>query len=109
MKTIIYGASDDLIEIDGAVSEEVNKIDAKNIPIVCSDGTKAKITYNGTWDIEVIEAGKLYNIVERGSEEETPHKNDDCKDVPGYSDALILDAGIEWVKIGRKTFRAAGV
>lgn len=106
MKTIIYGASDDLIEIEGNISEEVNKIDAKNFPIECSDGTKAKITYSGTWDIEVIESGKLYEKIVRGNESEKPHEGAELQSVPGYSDALIMMDGIEWVKIGRRTFKA---
>lgn len=106
-KTIIYGASDDLIEIDGAVSEEVNHYSERECKITCSDGTIAKIQYNGNWGLHVISVGTLFEKIVNGNPAEDPHTDDDCKNVPGYSDALVLKPGIEWVKIKGKTYKSA--
>jgi hypothetical protein len=51
MKTKIYGASDDLIEIEGAINDEVGHYDATRLLIKASDGTIARITYDGEWKI----------------------------------------------------------
>lgn len=108
MKTKIYGASDDLIEIEGAVEEEANHIDAKNILIKASDGTQAKISYddNGEWKIRVEVEGSKYLGLVHSVGDDAKHIFDDAIGCTSYSDVLILDEGIEWVKVARKTFKA---
>lgn len=39
MSTKLYGASDDLIELDGDLSEEINPTDDDWTPLTFSDGT----------------------------------------------------------------------
>jgi len=106
MKTKIYGASDDLIEIEGEVSDEIGCYNDTKKNIVCSDGTRVKIDYDGNWGITVIETGSLFDKIVLGSPAEEPHTDPDAKDCSAYSDVLILKEGIEWVRIGRKIFHA---
>lgn len=108
MKTRIYGASDDLIEIDGAISDEVNVYlkDGEKVKISASDGTNATIEYddNGEWKIEVLDAGNKCQkkIVSVGDEAQ---HGGEAKGTTSYSDVLIFEDGIEWIKIGKKTFK----
>lgn len=109
-KTIISGASDDLIDISGAIEDEIQSYEGKQT-IRCSDGTKATIEYGseGTWDIDVKIKGELFDKYVSGSPfDDTPHTDDDCEHVSYYSDALILKPGITWIKIGRTDFWADG-
>lgn len=104
MKTRIYGASDDLIEIDGAIYEEAGCYGHKKpIPIEASDGTKGSIYYNGVWEIYLSHEGFKY--LDLISNTEDDEHTGDASGCPSYSDVLILDDGIEWVKIGNKTFK----
>lgn len=105
MKTKIYGASDDLIEIEGAINDEVSCYDATRVIIKASDGTQARITYNGEWKISVeVEGSKYFNLIHSVGDD-TIHTIGDAVYCTSYSDVLVFDEGIEWVKIGRKTFK----
>lgn len=106
MKTTISGASDDLIEISGAISEEHDYYGV-NQTIVASDGTKATIKFDGEWKIKLILVGKKYlGIINSvGHEQAEGHTNPLSKDCCAYSDVLVLDKGIEWVKLGGKTYK----
>lgn len=104
-KTLVYGASDDLIEVDGAMSEEWNVYDAKNIKITCSDGTVARIGYDGNWHITVKETGPMFDKIVNGNPAEDPHTDEDCKRCSAYSDVLVMKAGLEWVRIKGKTVK----
>lgn len=107
MITKIYGASDDLIEIDGAISDEVGCYDHKKpIPISASDGTEATIFYDGEWKINVRFAGDKFIETIDSVGDDGKHEGN-AKDCTPYSDVLILDEGIEWVKIRNKTFKAS--
>ena len=101
----IYGASDDLIEIDGAISDEIGCYNATNKTITCADGTKAKITYDGEWKITVKEKGPKFMKIITGNPAEDPHTDPDAKGCPPYSDVLIMMDTLAWVKIGGKTFK----
>lgn len=110
MKTIIYGASDDLIEIDGEVYGEVENysVTKKWTSFLCSDGTKGKIKFNGNWEITINNFGWLFDQVIFDGEIRSFHNHELCikYNVPTYSYCLILNDGIEWVKIGNKKFKA---
>ena len=84
----IYGASDDLIEIEGDIREEFNGDDGL---IVCSDGTVLSIHYGkqdlGIWDIQVVREGELFTDIQRCNDEEADR----------FSDTVTLEEGIEWV------------
>lgn len=109
MKTTkIYGASDDLIEIEGEVNDEANVYlkDDEQLPFSASDGTNGFIIYDedGQWRINVLDAGKLCinKIAAVGDDAEHAGDAFGCS---SYSDVLILGEGIEWVKIGKNKFK----
>jgi len=95
MKTKIYGASDDLIEIEGAINEEADHYDATNLPIRCSDGTFAKITYDGEWKINVLVEGDKFLGKIDSVGDDAKHVFPDAEGCTSYSDVLVLDEGIE--------------
>lgn len=105
MRTKIYGCSDDLIEMEGGISDESNHYDATRVIIKASDGTKARITYNGEWKISVEVEGEKYLGLIHSVGDDGRHIMPDAIGCTPYSDVLVLDEGIEWVKIGRKTFK----
>jgi hypothetical protein len=94
----IYGASDDLIEVEGDISEEFQyAYDAEGDLIATSDGWVFRIYYDrdGVWRIVPLIKGKsrLTHIV-------APIDDNDC-----YSDAVHLfdeelDEPIAWVVHG---------
>lgn len=109
MKTIIHGESDDLIEIIGDWQEEFNipySINKTKTTINCSDGTKAKIEYDGNWHITIIEKGSLFEKIVLGNPAEDPHEDIDCiYEVPGYSDAIVFKESLEWVLLKGKKIK----
>ena len=96
MKTIkIYGASDDLIEIEGDISEEFGHYsDDEPFYLAFSDGTAFTINYGpeGIWRI---------NRLTSGSAEYSKHEGTDSDN--DYSDIVTLKGDIKWA-IGGKNF-----
>lgn len=91
MTTTVYGASDDLVEIDGDISEEFSSFDDdRGVLLVFSDKTKLRATYGneGIWRIKVERAGPLLLHVDP-CEEETKH---------GHSDVAYFLSGLTAVK-----------
>ena len=105
MQTKIYGASDDLIEIEGAINDEADHYDATNLPFTASDGTKAKITYNGDWKFEVTVKGDKFLKLIPSVGDDNEHTEQEALGCTSYSDVLVLDEGIEWVMINRKKYK----
>lgn len=105
MKTKIYGASDDLIELEGPVSDEIDcyKEASDGLSIKCSDNTKARIEYDGEWKIEIEEEGMLFDKIVP-SNDEISHQDEDAKDCTSYSDVLVLKEGVTWIDIAGKRF-----
>jgi len=102
--TKIYGASDDLIEIEGAINDEANCYDdVKSISV--SDGTKGKIWYNndGNWQISISKTGTNYlgTIPAVGDDKE--HTDKDAVGCSSYSDVGVW-FDIDWIKIGRRAY-----
>lgn len=106
MKTKIYGASDDLIEIEGAVNDEIGCYFKARKTILCSDNTKATIAYDGEWKINVLVEGEKYLGKINSVGDDAKHIFPDAEGLTSYSDVLVLGEGIEWVKISGKTFKA---
>jgi len=103
---IIYGSSDDLIEIDGLFCDEHNCYGhEKPINIRASDGTKATIFYDGEWKIDVKEQGDKFQQLIKAVGEDNSHA-EPFKLCSSYSDILVLNEGVEWIKIGTKTYKA---
>ena len=101
MATEIYGASDDLIEVDGDQRGEVNFYgDDKAALVVCSDGTVFTIKYGkaklGIWDIDIIRIGDLFERVEECHDE----------DARRYSDTVYFKDGLLWVHVATEWERA---
>jgi len=97
-KTIVlYGSSDDLFEMEGALHEEWSLFGREHGRIGCSDGTLIERKYEGNWRLSIKHAGPgfLSHIPAVGDQREhdQPYKN--CT---SYSDLVILDAEkVSWV------------
>ncbi len=99
MATRIFGASDDLIELEGDVKGEVSAFgtdDADHgVLVVCSDGTVTEVKYgkNGKaiWEIKVLEKGQLFDRIEPGTDE----------DADPYSDQVFLREGLKWAYVAK--------
>jgi len=96
--TIIYGASDDLIEIEGEIEEEIDCWNKPNgMLLYCSDGTLLNMKYEKSyWKIRLLKEGKLFNKIEYFDGNHEKH-----------SDVAYLNQGIkfiyfskDWGKIG---------
>lgn len=87
----IYGASDDLIEIEGDIREEFGPPDGP-VLLGFSDGTVLQVQYgaggNAFWRITPIIYGSAsYSKTEATDEDER------------YSDVVTLDGDIKWVML----------
>jgi hypothetical protein len=85
---IIYGSSDDLIEVDGDKREEFYALGDENNFVCCSDGTVLQLVYDdeGMWRITIIHSGS--------AEIEVTLATDIDDD---YSDRAVLTGDISWV------------
>ncbi len=96
MKLTVYGASDDLIEIEGDIRDEFGYYSDDPATIVFSDGTVASIAYGAddkaTWSIEIHERGTAECVLTKATDED--------KD---YSDRFTVE-GVEWVEINKRRF-----
>lgn len=88
MSTRIWGASDDLVEIDGDVRGEEGSFDTDTL-LVCSDGSILSIEYGklGVWKITIIRQGDLYERLEVC----------DDPDADVYSDIAHFKDNMKWV------------
>lgn len=111
----VYGQSDDLVEIDGAVSDELEGGDEDTF-IRFTNGTYVAIHYGdeGIWRAKVIDAGKgkvskLFGMPDHAGEE-NPQAHGD-PDAPTYSDVLLIESEepIELESWGRKPLPAPRV
>lgn len=102
----IYGASDDLLEIDGAlIEDEVNVID-KPFHIKCADGTIATFTYddNGEWKCNVKAKGINFIEVISSVGDDGEHEGN-AIDCTSYSDVLVIREPLQWIKVNNKYYR----
>lgn len=92
MATKIYGASDDLIEFDGDISDEVgyyeNDEEAEGALLFCSDGTALRVKYGkeigAIWAISLVNRGQLFARIDVcDNEDADPHS-----DVAHFKDGL---------------------
>lgn len=79
MSITIYGASDDLIEIEGDIEEEFNWIadDGESRLLAFSDGTLLRVLYDrdGIWRLNKVASGTAqFEKVEGDVEKDTPDK-----------------------------------
>ena len=103
MAVRVYGASDDLIEVEGDLREEFNAYDLEDGAVLAfSDGTVLRAVYDddGCWRLTRLAEGRgLMRKIEAFdlADEGLKHPG---TDVPGYSDLVTLEADIEWVVFG---------
>lgn len=92
----IYGASDDLIEIEGAILEEFNWIpDEKETRLLCfSDGTLIRVFYDddGIWRLNKVVSGLAFFEKTDGDAE---------KDTPDI--VTLTGVEIKWVVLGEQS------
>lgn len=100
MTITIYGASDDLIEVRGDLSEEfttdVFSHGYEGDLLAFSDGTVLRITYGEAWRIVPVHRGTAELAIVQTTE------SDD-----GYSDEATLEGPIQWVVAGKRMATAA--
>lgn len=100
MKSVtVYGASDDLIEIEGAISDEISPDDdEKPTRLAFSDGTVLSVVYDkdGCWRVNRVAEGsaKMEKVEAQGS------------DTDNYSDRVTLTGEIRWMVAGNYMAKA---
>jgi hypothetical protein len=91
----IFGSSDDLICIEGDISEEFNHYEPEHVYIFVSDGTVLSASYgqrnNGFWRFAPIHKGTAKYEKEEATGEEGE-----------YSDVVTLTGDIHWVGFGQE-------
>ncbi len=93
MSITIYGASDDLIEIDGDVEDEFGAWNDTINYIAVSTGLLATIAYGmdgSFWRIHVLTPGTTPHTLAKATDE----KDD-------YTDRLVVEGDIKWVVVGK--------
>lgn len=98
MSVLVYGASDDLVELDGDVYEEFNCVSGK-AKLAFSNGVLLKLKYDGVWRITVLAGESLVaHFPSRGED-----AGNDEEGVPGYSEKAYVTGPIEWVALVKDT------
>lgn len=101
--TILFGVEEDLIKVEGQINSKYENwtLAKRGIPFEFSDGTKGSILYDGDWIITVTQKGSLFCEIIPKVGDSGQHKGIAFKCTP-YSDVLVLNDGISWVKINGK-------
>jgi hypothetical protein len=102
--TRVYGASDDLIEIEGDYTGEVSAYgtddNERGVLLVFSDGTLLEVKYGksdaGIWGVTLVKKGTLFKSIEQCDDEDSdPHS-----DVATFADGIQwVYAATEWEKV----------
>lgn len=116
MKVVIYGASDDLVEVDGDLREEfyARRADEEDGAdyVALSCGTLLKVSYDGDWSVRVEAEGRAavarYPYDDGRADRAVSVDGTLLKDVPDYSDAVVVEADeIAWVVLGSEAVTPA--
>jgi len=94
-RVIIYGSGDDLIEIDGAISEEFMSYDADG-DLRFDDDTVVHVAYDeeGIWRVRLVSRGPgVSDEHYRATSDEGRRDVAEFEGVSAYSDALVLTGG----------------
>lgn len=87
MKTVtVYGASDDLLEVEGDITEEFGCYDIEAGILAFSDGTLLGVQYDGCWRITTRAKGSAA----------LTHVPADGEYTDNYSDRVTLSGDIKW-------------
>jgi hypothetical protein len=102
MATKVYGASDDLIEVDGDVTGEVGYSNDKEAALlVFDDGTQLAVQYGkpggqGIWHLVCLRAGALFDRIDVCTDED----GDIYSDVAHFKDGLkSAIAATKWERV----------
>jgi hypothetical protein len=96
MSTVrVYGHSDDLIEIEGDLSEEFGAYDSDPIYLGFSDGTVLAVDYTDEWRISIRVRGSADLQITTAAD-----RHEGC-----YSDEAVLTGDIKWVVKGTEWVR----
>lgn len=91
-KVTVYGASDDLIEVEGDLSEEFGCYDLDEGFLAFGDGTLLSVKYDGFWRFHVIRKGDGTVTKVEATDEDTD-----------YSDKVTIEwDGPKFVLFGEK-------
>lgn len=101
MKTVIYGSSDDLIEVEGdQFYDEFNTYDETAIQLSTGHVFFIRYTDEGFW--------KITPTFDRPMTDEFSWTIAEATDIDGdYSDVLTIEADIDWLTVGRQANRKA--
>jgi hypothetical protein len=98
-RVVVYGASDDLIELEGDFYEEFSPgfDEAKEgVYLAFSDGTVLKVHYDGQWTFKRHAIGTAAFTKDDATGDDG--KRPDGK--PAYSDVVTLDGDLRWAVYG---------
>lgn len=104
MNITVYGASDDLIEVDGDISEEFSALNDYREEtgglLAFSDGTVLDVVYdhNGVWRITRLAEGSASFEKQEAPPEEGEDRN--------YSDRVTLSGEFAWCVFGQQLVKA---
>lgn len=95
--TTVCGRSDDIISVEGAVSEEFQYVGPDNGDLLAfSNGVVLRVRWTGVWRITPVTCADKVRIVA------APEDDEDL-----YSDVATLD-GVKWVMHGRQFASSTG-
>ncbi len=100
MTTKVYGASDDLIEVDGDVRGEVSCFgtgdEERGVLLMFSDSTVLEVRYgkNGDaiWEVRLLKQGALFDRIDQCADE----------DADPHSDVAHFRDGVKWCYAARE-------
>lgn len=101
IEIIVYGASDDLVELDGYIREEFSYGDEEAGDLLTfSDGTILRVLYtaSGVWRITPVVDGSAELTIKQAPED----------DEENYSDRATLTGDIAWIVHGGEVILQVG-
>jgi hypothetical protein len=85
VKVVVYGSSDDLIEVEGAIREEFDVSEEAGL-VSFSDGMRLAFEYDGDWHFAVEHEGTRTTVRIEGPDD------------GGYSDRVTVEGEIGWIE-----------
>lgn len=89
MSVTVYGASDDLIEVDGDVYDEFPWNDSEPAYLGFSTGVVLRVTFGNVWRIAPVAGADLVQVAQ------CPEDDED-----NYSDKATVEGDVAWVVCG---------
>lgn len=89
MSVTVYGASDDLIEVEGDIREEFSWLDSDSAYLAFSNGVVLRVTFGNVWRIAPVAGADLVKVVQ------CPENDED-----NYTDRATVEGAVSWVVCG---------